>query len=115
MRTVAFCEIDSYCRRVLRRHWPGVPVWGDVRILTAARLVADAYRWRQPQQQERNGQSLGGQQPSCGRDPLGLDIDLICGGFPCQDISVAGKGLGLAGERSGLWSEYARIIGEVRP
>ena len=42
-------------------------------------------------------------------------IDLICGGFPCQDISVAGKGAGIDGERSGLWSEYARIIGEVRP
>ena len=43
------------------------------------------------------------------------DIDLICGGFPCQDISVAGKGAGIGGSRSGLWTEYARIIGEVRP
>jgi len=42
-------------------------------------------------------------------------VDLICGGFPCQDISVAGKGAGLAGARSGLWYEYARIIGELRP
>ena len=42
-------------------------------------------------------------------------IDVICGGFPCQDISVAGKGAGIAGERSGLWGEYARIVGEVRP
>lgn len=41
--------------------------------------------------------------------------DLICGGFPCQDISVAGKRAGIEGERSGLWSEYARIIGELRP
>jgi DNA (cytosine-5)-methyltransferase 1 len=40
---------------------------------------------------------------------------IIAGGFPCQDISVAGKGAGLAGERSGLWYEYARIIGELRP
>jgi DNA (cytosine-5)-methyltransferase 1 len=39
----------------------------------------------------------------------------ITGGFPCQDISVAGKGAGLAGERSGLWYEYARLIGELRP
>jgi DNA (cytosine-5)-methyltransferase 1 len=45
----------------------------------------------------------------------GQSIDVICGGFPCQDISVAGKGAGIGGERSGLWSEYARIIGEVRP
>ena len=42
-------------------------------------------------------------------------IDLICGGFPCQDISTAGKGAGLSGARSGLWSEYARLIQEVRP
>ncbi len=40
---------------------------------------------------------------------------IISGGFPCQDISVAGKGAGLAGKRSGLWYEYARIIGELRP
>ena len=40
-------------------------------------------------------------------------VDVICGGFPCQDISYAGKGLGLAGERSGLWYEFARIIGET--
>ena len=42
-------------------------------------------------------------------------VDLICGGFPCQDISVAGKGAGLAGARSGLWHEFARIIRTVRP
>ena len=42
-------------------------------------------------------------------------VDIICGGFPCQDISYAGKGAGLAGERSGLWYEYARIVGELRP
>ena len=42
-------------------------------------------------------------------------VDVICGGFPCQDISYAGKGAGLAGERSGLWHQFARIIGELRP
>ena len=86
MRTVAFCEIDPFCRRVLAKHWPDVPVYDDVRTLTAARVG------------------------SCGQF-----IDVICGGFPCQDISFAGKGAGIGGERSGLWSEYARIIGEVRP
>ena len=43
------------------------------------------------------------------------NIDLITGGFPCQDISISGKGKGLEGEKSGLWSEMYRIIGEVRP
>ena len=42
-------------------------------------------------------------------------VDVVSGGFPCQDISVAGKGDGLDGERSGMWREMARIIGEVRP
>jgi DNA (cytosine-5)-methyltransferase 1 len=41
--------------------------------------------------------------------------DVVCGGFPCQDISVAGKGAGIDGERSGLWGEFARIILEVQP
>jgi DNA (cytosine-5)-methyltransferase 1 len=40
---------------------------------------------------------------------------LLSGGFPCQDISVAGKGAGLEGTRSGLWFQYARLIGELRP
>lgn len=87
MRTVAFCECDPFARRVLAKHWPGVPCYDDVRTLTAARLAADG---------------------------IGA-VDVICGGFPCQDISVAGKGAGLAGERSGLWVEFARVIGEVRP
>ena len=42
-------------------------------------------------------------------------VDLICGGFPCQDLSIAGKQAGIDGARSGLWREFARIIGEIRP
>jgi DNA (cytosine-5)-methyltransferase 1 len=86
MRTVAFCEIDPFCRRVLAKHWPEAPCYDDVRSLTAERLRAD-----------------------------GIPVDVICGGFPCQDISVAGRGAGITGERSGLWREYARLIGEVGP
>jgi len=86
MKTVAFCEIEEFPRKVLRKHWPEVPIYDDVRTLTAARLAAD-----------------------------GIGVDVICGGFPCQDISVAGKGVGIEGERSGLWKEYARLIGEIRP
>lgn len=47
--------------------------------------------------------------PWCGK------VDVVCGGFPCQDISCAGKGAGIGGARSGLWSEFARIVREVRP
>jgi DNA (cytosine-5)-methyltransferase 1 len=49
----------------------------------------------------------------CGAD-VG-PVDLICGGFPCQDISFAGAGAGIDGERSGLWAEHARLICELRP
>src|SRR5690606_19439133 len=42
-------------------------------------------------------------------------VDVVSGGFPCQDISAAGKGAGIDGERSGLWGEMARIIREVQP
>jgi len=86
MRTVAFCEIDKYCRRILAKHWPHIKCYDDVRELTSNRLLAD-----------------------------GIAVDLICGGFPCQDISVAGAGAGIKGERSSLWREFARLIGEVRP
>jgi DNA (cytosine-5)-methyltransferase 1 len=86
MRTVAFCEADPFCRAVLAKHWPNVPCYDDVRTLSAARLAAD-----------------------------GIAVDVICGGFPCQDISFAGKGAGLAGERSGLWYEFHRLIEEIRP
>jgi DNA (cytosine-5)-methyltransferase 1 len=90
MRTVAFCEIDPFCRRVLAKHWPNVPIYSDVRTLTAERLAAN---------------SASGD----------IRINVICGGFPCQDLSHAGAQAGLDGERSGLWSEYARLIGEIRP
>jgi DNA (cytosine-5)-methyltransferase 1 len=86
-KTVAFCEIEDFCRRVLAKHWPDVPIYDDVRHLDAARLRADGI----------------------------TAIDAICGGFPCQDISVAGRGAGLDGERSGLWREYSRLVGELRP
>jgi DNA (cytosine-5)-methyltransferase 1 len=86
-RTVAFCEIEPYPRAVLAKHWPGVPIYEDVRTLSADTLRRDGV-W---------------------------PIDVIAGGFPCQDLSYAGKRAGIEGERSGLWSEFARLIGEVRP
>lgn len=88
MRTVAFCELDSGARSILAKHWPGIPCYADIRELTAARLAAD-----------------------------GIVADVISGGFPCQDISCASptRHLGIDGERSGLWSELARLVGEVRP
>ena len=84
--TAAFCEIDPYAQKVLAKNWPEVPIYDDVRRITADRLVSD-----------------------------GIGVDVITGGFPCQDISVAGSQKGIDAERSGLWSECARLLGELRP
>ncbi len=85
--TVAVCEINPFCQKVLARHWPGAIIYDDVCQLTGQRLAAD-----------------------------GLAVDCIVGGFPCQDISSAGLRRGIKeGTRSGLWSEFARLISEIRP
>lgn len=105
-RTVAFCEIDPYCRAVIAKHWSGVPIFGDIRELTAKTLAGNTHGQNVPK--------IRGIRERSGTD-TGRICDIICGGFPCQDISFAGKGAGLAGERSGLWSEYLRLIGEIRP
>src|SRR5688572_21665430 len=81
MKTVAFCESDEFCQKVLAKHWPGVPVHGDITT-------------REFQEGE---------------------ADVVCGGFPCQDVSDAGQRAGLAGERSGLYRELVRAIRVVRP
>lgn len=51
---------------------------------------------------------------SVGKENL-APTEIICGGFPCQDVSVAGRGAGLEGRKSGLWFEFLRIVGEMRP
>lgn len=79
--TEQFVELDPFCRQVLAKHWPEVPIHADIRSYTAGEGA----------------------------------FDVLVGGFPCQDISIAGSGLGLAGARSGLWAEYFRLIKEVKP
>lgn len=82
MRAAWHCEVDADARAVLMRHWPHVPLFGDVRDVT---------------------------RPS--------PVDLICGGFPCQNLSHANVRTrdGLAGAKSGLWAEFARIVAECDP
>lgn len=79
--TVARVEIEPHAQAVLRRHWPDVPIHGDIRTRTFVEGEAD----------------------------------VICGGFPCQDVSCAGKRAGLSGERSGLYRELVRAVRVVRP
>ncbi len=83
METVAFCEFDEHARKVLKKHWPDVPIHEDVR--------------------ELDGKQYRG------------SVDVVCGGFPCQDLSVAGKKAGFDGERSSLYREMLRIISECMP
>ena len=78
--TVAFCEIEEFPRKVLKKHWPEVPCYHDIR--------------------ELDGSSLA--------------IDAICGGYPCQPFSVAGKREGERDDRH-LWPEMFRIICEAGP
>jgi DNA (cytosine-5)-methyltransferase 1 len=79
-------ELDEYARRVLAKHWPEIPRWPDVKTFPPD-------DWTQEM----------------------TEVDLVAGGFPCQDISVAGKGAGLLGDRSGLFFEIIRITGILRP
>jgi DNA (cytosine-5)-methyltransferase 1 len=97
-----FSEIDPWCCRLYAQRFPDAIPLGDIREIDGKALVADA---------ESTGRTAWtGSEVSRGRCSW-----LITGGFPCQDISVAGKGAGIEGSRSGLWFEYAHLIGEIRP
>jgi len=86
METVAFCEIDLFCRRVLKKHWPHVPIFKDVNTLNAETLRKRGIK----------------------------SVDVIAGGFPCQPYSVAGKKAGTKDNRD-LWPQMRRIIAELQP
>ena len=84
--TVAFCDYEPFCQKVLRKHWEEVPIYGDIKELTYEKLRAD-----------------------------GIDqIDIITGGYPCQPFSVAGNKKGEQDPRH-LWPEYFRLVKECRP
>lgn len=88
-KPVGFCEIEPFPRAVLAHHWPGVPIHDDIKTLSVHSVP-----WL--------------------RAEADKGIDIICGGFPCQPHSVAGKRKGVEDERH-LWPEYARLVREIRP
>ena len=130
IETVLQCEIDPVALSVLRRHWPNVPKVEDVRTVTAASVahilksapnlgrngvVAGRDGRTDPERLRESGAGAGN-----GTDPnhnhyRQYRTDLIYGGFPCQDLSMAGKRVGLGGDRSVLWFEFHRIVSELRP
>ena len=131
MTTVGHVEFDKHARQVLEARFPGVPTWNDVREVHGASSCVHG----NPSEQ-RGSVAVGGDADDTGdttdgRKPLPVrsaihqggscdrclpdGIDVLSGGFPCQDISVAGKRAGLDGERSGLWYEFKRLIGDISP
>ncbi|MGC1137771.1 DNA (cytosine-5-)-methyltransferase [Bacillus sp. B38] len=90
VETVAFCEREPFCQKVLNKNFPGVPIFDDVCTLNRQIL------------EEKGVIEPGG------------TIDIISGGFPCQPYSIAGKRRGTEDDRD-LWPEMFRIIKELRP
>jgi DNA (cytosine-5)-methyltransferase 1 len=116
MEIVWQVEVDEWCRRVLTRHFPNAVRYGDVRDCHGT-AVADAESQRQRSGVQGQRIELAG--TTQGRDTAQrgetlAPVDLICGGFPCQPVSHAGRRLGAEDDRW-LWPEFHRIIREVRP
>jgi DNA (cytosine-5)-methyltransferase 1 len=115
-------EIDPYCQRVLAKHWPGIRRYADIR--TVHGIVSHSQQFRHSSESDSGqGRDISEStrfeiveccenQNSC--EACLSSVDLICGGFPCQPFSVAGKQRGTADDRH-LWPEMLRVIQEVRP
>lgn len=104
-RTVSFSEIDPYACAVLAERWPAIPNLGDIVRLEGRQRL-----------DEREG--MVARHRAGGRNERSQDwrtATLWSGGFPCQDLSVAGKRRGLAGERSGLAFAFLDLMGQHRP
>jgi len=111
IETILQAENDPVCLSVLARHWPDTDRVHDVREVDAASL----------RRRRGNLDGVGrGTDTERVRDAhgRGLDanpVDLVYGGFPCQDVSVAGNRAGLSGSRSSLWFEFERVLSQLRP
>lgn len=84
MKIVFQCEVNTFCQKILKKHWPNTPLHKNILELNASQIPKS---------------------------------DVWCGGFPCQDLSLAnqGKRRGLGGERSGLFYKYAKLISQKKP
>jgi len=119
-----FSEIDPYCVELYRKRFPDAIPLGDIKGVTIETLAyaRRKHAWSRKRQQE--GKKPFNGEPAQfllesgrrGGETETRDSDwIITGGFPCQDISIAGRGEGITGSRSGLWFEMWRIIRDLRP
>lgn len=102
-------EVDEYATRILERHWPGVRRWRDIKTFLPDTKGERFGAWGPGRVAARRQRRRDSSWAS------GWRVDLIAGGFPCQDISYAGAGAGLSGKRSGLWFELARVVRTLEP
>ncbi len=116
-QTIAFVEIDKFATRILEKNFPGVPIYPDIRKFwrwsadcEPCPMCDEAWCDRCDLHLHECEYALGFE-----LDERYQQIDIVTAGFPCIDLSYAGKGAGLDGEHSGLWTETARILSEVRP
>ncbi len=109
LEIVAFCEIDKFCQKVLKRHWPDVPIIKDVRDV---KLETLAYSRLSTKGSENQSERPSDYPTGCCQKEF--SIDLLTGGFPCQPFSCAGKRKGKEDDRF-LWPEMFRVIQEIRP
>lgn len=111
-RHVFFCESDEWRRGILAQRFPGIPIFNDVRKVAKGSRPGGLRAVGAERDESHAGRGRAGGE----NGDVGSPVDLLCGGFPCQDLSVAGKRAGFKGERSSLFFEFARIAGEfVRP
>ena len=108
-RHLFLCESVEHRRSILAHHFPHIPVHHDVRE------VAESARSGGLRALGTVGDGPHSGRPGAWASDGDTSLDLLCGGFPCQDISIAGKRAGLAGERSGLFFEFASIVESLRP
>ena len=99
-------DIEPYLVELYKKRFPDSIQLGDIREINCEKLMADTDNRRK----KSSVQTRGNESEKSGRTDW-----IITGGFPCQDISVAGKGTGIRGSRSGLWFEMWRIIRDLRP
>lgn len=115
-----FCEIDPFCRTILKKHWPHAPIYGDIRTLTNTSSQRTGMEKSDSGRQEWKGtntpQSTLVRQGDGEGNAEGVTagIDLLTGGFPCQPFSHAGRRKGTNDDRH-LWPEMRRVIQEFTP